>query len=212
MGNYTPEQVEQRVNAIQDAVSAGRMTAPMVFTKMREIIAATLRQQAGRVDEGMLRNVLGNVVKSMRATGRSWGPTRQAQVLDTWADEIDTTLEAALAQNTQGEAVVTVGMFRGSDHTQDNYHGKGYEVTFSREDAGRLNDLPTGTKLYLHAERARVPEADVIGDAIEVVMEVRQFMESAKRFDAMKRMQKLAIDLEQLLAAAPSQRAEVDRG
>lgn len=46
-------------------------------------------------------------------------------------------------------AVATVGMFRGGDHTQDNYYAKGYGVHFSREDSMRLSELPRGTKLYV---------------------------------------------------------------
>jgi hypothetical protein len=102
-------------------------------------------EQGGRVDDGMLRNVLGNVIKSMRATGRSWGPTRQAQVLDTWADEIETTLEAALAQNAQEEAAVEIVEWKENASPRLRFFTK-------------VSNLPAGTKLYTHAERARVPD------------------------------------------------------
>lgn len=39
--NQPREVVADAVNKIQDEISAGRMSAPMVFTKMRELIAAT---------------------------------------------------------------------------------------------------------------------------------------------------------------------------
>lgn len=140
MGNYTPEQVEQRVNAIQDAVSAGRMTAPMVFTKMREIIAATLRQQAGRVDEGMARRLC----TKFDELGYGYPDTDDAKLA----------LTAALAQNTQGDAVAWL-----CDAPDDG--------TRTAVIAKALADMVerngwTVQPLYLHAERARASDVDAM--------------------------------------------------
>ena len=112
--------------------------------------AATLRQQAGRVDEGMVERACAEFYRT------HW-PTSSTHNDGILRDQMRAALTAALAQNTQGDEGIEIVV--DSDRVM---HFK--ESMNPRLASGKY-------KLYLHAERARVPEGRVLIDreALEII-------------------------------------------
>lgn len=197
MGNYTPEQVEQLSNVLPDEYASQAVAL--------DAFAATLRQQAG-VDEGMVAAEVRCILTEAERMGYT---VDTAIALDTLRAVL-----AALAQNTQGEDKGGVWQYRvkGSHAWRDaegpinsDYNREEWEVR----------------RVYLHAERARVPElppeAVPVGEgtllpgagtkdwAIHVSFCCTRVVDERMAYgwnECRKAMQ-------ELLAAAPSQRAEV---
>lgn len=171
---------------------------------------ATLRQQAGRVDFNesdltALRSLkVGEVL-----TEEQWEAECQ---FVRHQDEIIRNLRAALAQNTQGEAVAwaepdvleSMSPMGGLDGVD------AVECIVSKERTEQ-HTVP----LYLHAERARVPEGWVPRAVVEVAQGDLHMLKKAIEArdpwpELLVRVTDTERDLRTALAAAPPQRAEVN--
>ncbi len=205
MSNYTPE-----VGAL---IKAGSMLANCAFNleqierlTLRErrsldesrkawdeahsAYAATLRQQAGRVDEEF----------DLRKYVRHMADVLEAGVglikVDSDLARLGAAIQAALAQNTQGDGEAVNGLV--ADHLISGL-GK-LANTVSKRMANDIREVLSAMKpLYLHAERARVPDVECPHE---------WYPDTDVEVDGWFRCRLCDVS-RQLPKAAPSQRAEV---
>lgn len=178
MADYTPEQLERE--------SAACRQISTTWADMIDAYATTLRQQAGRVDEDALHEV-----RSRLLTASVDPSTCTPEFFTGLADQ----LEAALAQNTQGDGEPYYWL----DETT-GYGSKRKEFPSQK------------TALYLHAERARVPDGWVLvpREPTPEMVEAGARAVSDHSWGDSTTKECNEIAWEAMLAAAPSQRAEVD--
>lgn len=150
---------------------------------------ATLRQQAGRVDEGMVE-----------VAERVWHANE-----GTFSQRMKLALTAALAQNTQGEDKGGVWQYRvkGSHAWRDaegpinsDYNREEWEVR----------------RVYLHAERARVPEGWVLVPREPTDAMIEAAFSSDSPGNDPSATPDYAAAYKAMLAAAPSQPKDAGEG